>query len=196
MLDAPQPRPAISQLVLAKRPIDSLLSLTKTASTLKIIAPREGSQVVLLTVVSVAGLLGCWSLLGAVCGFQTGLSFGMTQLIASGAIAALIFLPFFKRFLLSIDAQEVAFKDEFLGFKWNRSRPLSRQVISRLTLHRMRVGTDLDNQPIWQVRRLIIWAGSETIELTDDRLFTEQELCWIAYELSNWLDLPVIDVID
>jgi hypothetical protein len=71
------------------------------------------------------------------------------------------------------------------GIKHFHPSPSSRQNIQRLERSK-----DKSNQPC-----LTIWAGTKKYEILTGEFYffpvTPPELHWLAYELSDWLGLPI-----
>jgi serine/threonine protein kinase len=92
----------------------------------------------------------------------------------------------FEKLQLSIDSTEICLTHDWLGIKKRSSSPTQ----DILKLERLR-----DKKFLFS--RLNIWAGNQCYSLEkfnttqDLRRLTEIELDWLAFELSDWLDLPI-----
>ncbi|MBD2183884.1 hypothetical protein H6G03_22925, partial [Planktothrix sp. FACHB-1375] len=122
----------------------------------------------------------------------------LISLIAIGSIwvflamAILFFL--FKKIQMRIDAWKISMTNDLLGFTWKHSRPSKREDISELVFFRQgsseyfEVREEVGLRPL-----LIIQAGKQQYRLSKVDSLTEEEIYWLAQELSDWLKLPIIE---
>jgi serine/threonine protein kinase len=82
----------------------------------------------------------------------------------------------FSQRRLRIDAQRFAMVDEMLGCQYRQLAQGDRTDIQRLETTQT---------------QLLIWVGSHSYVLNGKHPLTIAELDWLAYELSQWLKLPV-----
>ncbi|MEH2069304.1 MAG: serine/threonine-protein kinase [Nostoc sp.] len=102
--------------------------------------------------------------------------------------------PLLKRIRIRLDRQQITFKDELFGFKFNRICPSPRQHIHKLVYiikqveRDSRTGNEVNVMP-----QLIIWAGVQKYQLAGANgvINSEPEIEWLAQELSDWLDIPI-----
>ncbi len=52
--------------------------------------------------------------------------------------------------------------------------------------------TDEDGNKVEVKPQINIWAGFQKFEIGGNNLLSEIELDWLAHELSDWLELPII----
>ncbi|HEY9908161.1 MAG TPA: serine/threonine-protein kinase [Thermosynechococcaceae cyanobacterium] len=88
--------------------------------------------------------------------------------------------------LLQIDSQQISLITKRLGLQTGRPIEAPRKAITRI--QRLRTST---NQPSEGTPGLVIWVGSQKIELGGNPALTSEELDWLAHELSSWLKLPL-----
>ncbi|MBN4003954.1 serine/threonine-protein kinase [Nostoc sp. LPT] len=101
--------------------------------------------------------------------------------------------PLLKRIRLRLDQQQITFKNELLGFKFNRTYPSPRQdvhlvYISKRFERESKTGNEVNVMP-----QLILWAGVHKYQLAGANgvINSEPEIEWLAQELSDWLDIPI-----
>ncbi|MDZ8140564.1 MAG: hypothetical protein RM049_35610, partial [Nostoc sp. DedQUE04] len=108
-------------------------------------------------------------------------------IILSFAIILFIFLfiGILGKKKIYINNDKISLIYELFGIKHLHPSPSYRQDILRLERSK-----DIYNQP-----SLTIWAGSKNYEILTGEFYvfpvTPPELDWLAYELSDWLGLPI-----
>jgi len=129
----------------------------------------------------------------------------------SGTLMMLLatLFPLFRRMRLKIDQQQISFKYEIFGFKYNSLKPSKRPDINRLEY--TKYSSFQQSDQIFEILpRITIWAGIKQYDLgsnqpkkmsdSDDNWFfrsgfnrnlSQPELGWLANELSDWLGLPI-----
>lgn len=114
-------------------------------------------------------------------------------------IASLLIPTFFVAFItpyfilqstvLKLDRQKISLSYEWYGILRYRLQPwsLRKNIIKLGIFHRK------EERYHMLIRRSIkIWAGTREYKLPTEHL-TDEEINWIAYELSKWLDLPITE---
>ncbi len=111
----------------------------------------------------------------------------LTDSVNKSAIILFIFISIgvLGKKKLYIDNDTIYLIYELFGIKRLYPSPSSRQDILRLERSK-----DTYNQP-----SLTIWAGTKKYDIFTGEFYffpvTPPELDWLAYELSDWLDLPI-----
>jgi serine/threonine protein kinase len=91
---------------------------------------------------------------------------------------------------LHIDAQTIELATKHLGVTTGRSLTADRATLKQLDYRPAAAppGHRSESQPH---ARLTLWAGPQAFELGEHPPLTPEELDWLAYELSAWLNLPL-----
>jgi serine/threonine protein kinase len=84
---------------------------------------------------------------------------------------------------LRIDTQKITLNTKRMGLPASRPQVALRQDITQL----VQGCTSNDTSE----HQLKIWAGIQQFNLGNSASLTEAEMSWLAYELSNWLKIPV-----
>ncbi|MDZ8227378.1 hypothetical protein [Nostoc sp. ChiVER01] len=96
-----------------------------------------------------------------------------------------LFIGVLGKKTLYINREKIFLIYELFGIKRLHPSPSSRQNIVRLERSK-----DTYNQP-----SLTIWAGTKKYDILTGEFYffpvTPPELDWLAYELSDWLGLPI-----
>jgi serine/threonine protein kinase len=88
---------------------------------------------------------------------------------------------------LQIDSQQITFATRRMGMQTGRPIEAPRKAITRLQrLRQSAHASGADSGP-----GLVLWVGSQKVELGENPALTSPELDWLAYELSTWLKLPL-----
>ncbi len=82
---------------------------------------------------------------------------------------------------LMIDQQQIVLGNEVLGLQFKQGKPADRRSIASIECIKNLEGR----------YRIVIWAGSQSFDLGTDQGMSEAEKNWLAYELSNWLGIPI-----
>ncbi len=82
---------------------------------------------------------------------------------------------------LLIDQNQISLGSEVLGLQFKQGQPADRRAINRLECVKNPDGK----------YRIVIWAGTQNFDLGTDNGISELEKDWLAYELSNWLGIPI-----
>lgn len=105
---------------------------------------------------------------------------------------------------LGINQQQISLTYELFGLKHSKPRPSRRQNICKLGYSQEAFKFWLGIIPIgYKPQRFSVWAGKQEYLICTRNLsgrkgyttqmngLTDSELDWLAYELSNWLGLPI-----
>lgn len=179
------------------KPADSKVLLTRKSNSLEICIPAKGFTIDLLPMIGFAliwnGFLVFWYYLAIQTWSSGG---GFAAFFALGHLGVGLWLilqilfALFGQIWLQLDHEQVALRYQLFNLKYPRSRSSLRRQISKLErtqtyFKRTRTG-DQKVKP-----QLNIWAGTKKIRIGGSGLLSEAELDWLAYELSNWLELPI-----
>jgi hypothetical protein len=200
------------QLRPIEKPPKSKIKLTKKQSGLLIHIPPHGFHpfwvfaMVLGSVMSFFG--GFCFLAGMISAAKSLFGWGKTNMaFAESAMFSLVFLPFliigllaifgslicfFGKTALLIENQTIYFEARLFGIRINRHKPLSRREIYRLVLIPQHFYRDSDSNECQKLAELQIGVGEQQIKLGQTvGLMAEDEVCWLAAEISEWLDMPL-----
>jgi serine/threonine protein kinase len=186
-LDRPSQRDTAPLVV--TQPFGSRILLTKHANYLEILMPPKGfsADIVGLTLFAIAwnSFLVMWTGIAVfLAPFPINLFFALFSLPFWGAGISMVWQilsTLFGRVRLCLNQQQISQTYELLGFKYKPQRPAPKQDISKLELEYLGDAK----------RKIIVWAGTQKYELGGYSHITEPELDWIAYELSDWLRVPI-----
>ena len=176
-LEKPPEEPEIAPLVVSK-PTGSKVSLKKDNDYLEILLHPEGFKFNLV-------FLYCVDLFVAVVLFS---AFSASIPWMSQFFFLVLILPLwrtlfalFRRVRLRLDQRQISLIYEIFGIKFKYPSSASKQDINKLEV-----------KYVDQVRqKIIIWVGTQKYELGGNGIISEPELDWLAYELSDWLGLPI-----
>ncbi|MDZ8069715.1 MAG: serine/threonine-protein kinase [Nostoc sp. DedQUE08] len=181
--------PRIQSNLPPRKPPGSKIVLIKNANSLEIFISPRGffSQRTIMTLIIFLLILLFIPVLPI---FYAGINiFTLASLILFSSIVILLFIytfiGIFGKKKLCINRQKIALIYELFGIKRLHPSPSSRQDILRLERSK-----DTYNQPC-----LTIWAATKKYDILTGELHffpaTPPELDWLAYELSDWLGLPI-----
>lgn len=199
-LEKPQqaPKDNVSPIVVRK-PNGSKVFLKKDADSIEIIIPPRGFR---LSVVGWAGLL---CLFGSML-VQYALAYGVSTslfsfffnsilcLYAVSLISYKILFTLFGQIRLRIDPQQMTIAYAMFGLE-SKFGSAPQHNICKLVhtnkFYRVAKGSKSRSSYVQEVPKLVIWAGTKKYELCSEKVLTTPELDWLAYELSDWLNLPI-----
>lgn len=177
--------------LIARKPPDSEVILTKTADFLEISLPAKGFGFGHVAVLSlVTPLFVFWGQ-----NLWVGLTYDPISflLVLGGLLPLLIGCMFYELFLpirFKIEQKKITIFKEFLGFKLQRSHPLSRQDSYQIESTQEYLITNLKGENVWISKRVIIRVGERKYEIARKGQLTEEEIKWLTDELIEWLRLP------
>ena len=194
-----------SQSVFSK-PSYSKITLTKENEILKIFIPPKGFSPNFLTYI---GFAICWNAFldyGHLAVINTwSLESFFMALIALSCLGVCIGLTtqnvfnLFGKIWLSIDKKEISLSYQLLDFKYDYPKPTPREQISKLEIiKKVYFYKDSKGELIEVKPQINISAGAKKFILGNTLLgligansIRQAEIEWLAYELSEWLDMPV-----
>jgi len=109
-------------------------------------------------------------------------------------LASTVFFMLFGQLRLRLNQERIALSYEIFGFAFNQPRPTQRQSIDKLEYKARAFVKDSDGDQVEVNPKLAICAGTQRYELGSENILSDRELEWIAYEVSNWLGLPITRV--
>lgn len=171
------------------KPFGSKISLLLHADSLEILMPPKGfsADIVSLTLFAIAwnSFIVMWTASAVfLAPLGINLFFALFSLPFWGAGIGMVWQilsTLFGRVRLRLNQQQISRTYELFGFKSNRPLPAPTQDITKLELQYLGDAKG----------RIIIWAGTHKYELGGYSHITDPELDWLAYELSDWLRLPI-----
>ncbi|MBN4003953.1 serine/threonine-protein kinase [Nostoc sp. LPT] len=196
-------KPAGSRIPLKKptlvvgKPYESNIQLTKNLDSLEIIIPSVGFD--LLLIVFTGLFVIAWNSMTLWMTISCLLSIPYT----GNMIIALLSLPFwgvscwliyhflfvlFGHICLRLNSEEITLTEELFTWKVSRPRTSSRQSINKLIYI---------PKYISGVPALYIWSGEQEYKFSVTNysgIKSEAELEWLAHELSDWLGLPITNL--
>ena len=190
-----QKKPA---LVPAK-PIDTKVILTKDNNRLEIYIPPKGFSIDLLPTIVFATIwngflvnwyshaISSWSSFGWFMAF-----FAMGHLGVGIWLILQILFTIFGKTLLHLDREKIALKYQLFGLNYHRPRPTARALIIKLEQTETAYKKDSEGGRVKVKPKINIWAGIKKFSIGGKGLLSEIELDWLAHELSEWLNLPII----
>jgi hypothetical protein len=134
--------------------------------------------------------------------FPINLAFGLFSLpfwAAGGSMVIAILFSLFGKVRLRLDQQQIALIWELFGVKFHRPRPAPRHHINKLVYIPKHFTKDSEGSQIQVLPQVVVWAGVQKYELGGNGIngsgvsgSTEPEIQWLAHELSDWLELPIM----
>lgn len=186
-----------TQSLIPTKPFDSKVHLSKKDDVLEILIPPQGFHVGLIPIIFFAtiwnGFLLFW--------YANALTFWSSggwfmALFATGHLCVglgfilNILFTLFGHTRLRIDSEQISLKNRLFNIDSLFPKPKPRQRISKI--ERSRTYYKSDGEGDRRVHPQIkIWVGTKHLSLGKNDQLSEPELDWIAYELSDWLDLPI-----
>ncbi|ACB50910.1 serine/threonine protein kinase [Crocosphaera subtropica ATCC 51142] len=178
------------------QPTGSKIRLRQTLEMFDILIPPHGFHLALIPLIGFAvawnsfllvwyaGALATWSSGGwfaalfAICHLGVGI----------GLIWAILF-ALFGTIRLRITSSEIILVYKILGLVCSPWLKASRQDIIKLEQTALSYKKDSDGDQVQIPSKINIWAGTKKFSLGDN--LSDPELDWLAYNLSNWLKLPI-----
>jgi serine/threonine protein kinase len=115
----------------------------------------------------------------------------MLWLLLAGSIFFALFFTFFSKIKLRIDRQRISLKKELWSLKTNILPSSSTLTIRSIKKYARTYGKDAQGNTVWLNSVLEIVAGSRKYSLNSSNKLNMREIDWIAYEISEWLNLPI-----
>ncbi|MDZ8184649.1 MAG: serine/threonine-protein kinase [Nostoc sp. ChiSLP02] len=186
------------------KPDGSKIQLTKNQDFLEIIVPPAGSDLSIvftgLFAIAWNSFILFWTI-GVLLGpFPVSIPLALFSLPFWGAGCLLVYTFFFHlfgRISLRLNSEEITLTSELFAWKFNRPRTSPRKSITKLVYTPKHFTKDSQGHKIAVPAQLDIWAGVKKYQLGNisGAIKSEAELEWLAYELSDWLGLPITNEI-
>jgi serine/threonine protein kinase len=196
-LEKPQqaPKDKIYPIVVRK-PNGTKVLLKKDADSIEIIIPPRGFG---LSVVVWAGLLYLFGSMLVQYAFADGMnpdwfSFFFFLSIVIFIIHQIV-VTLFVQIRLRIDPQQMTIAYAMFGLEFKFGSAPQHNICKLVHTNKFyrltRGAKSTSSSYVQEVPKLVIWAGTKKYELCSEKVLTTPELDWLAYELSDWLNLPI-----
>jgi hypothetical protein len=194
-----------------RQPAGSKVKLTKNSQFIEILIPSAGFSLEIAFMVIFAivwlGFLSMWTGGALLAGGGWFALFSILHWSVGLMLAGTILFTLFGRVRLRIDSNSVYLSHELFGLK--RVRTGSRRDISKLVQPEpfyKQVRTKHGTRQVLVKPGIVLWVGTQKYEFGGNSgnswfspsnmgLSTEglsdPELDWLAYELSDWLEMPI-----
>jgi serine/threonine protein kinase len=190
-----------SEITIIKKPKSSQIQLTKNMQEIKIFIPPFGFDPSLICIGCFAigwnSLIFSWTLGLSSAPFPMNIPFLLFSLpfwAAGLSLAYQVLFPLFGKTYLIINQNTISLTQEIFNFCYSITKPAPRDEIYRLVFTPKHYAKDSDGDRTEVLAKLIIYAGRNEYKL--ERITTEEELQWLAQELSEWLGIPIINLIN
>jgi serine/threonine protein kinase len=192
-------KPGFSTNVLVtKKPVGSRVGLTKTNDSLQILIPPKGFSPDLNRDIRIAILLNVFLIFpysAAIRGWSSGgwavALFCLPHLGIGINMIRQILFTIWGKIHLQIDQAQIALNYQLFGLNFQRPRPALRHQILKLERTQTSYTIDSRDGTVKTDYKINIWAGTKQFVIGGKGWLSEFELDWLAYELSNWLELPI-----
>jgi serine/threonine protein kinase len=183
------------------KPAGSKVQLTKNEDALDITIPPVGFQ---SSMVFMGFFAIFWNLfilvwtIGALSApFPGNIPFALFSLPFWGVGFSMIYgivYGLFGGVSIHIDQQQISLNHQLGKWKIPRCRSVSRESINKLVYTPQYFTKDSDGNKTQVPAKLVIWAGVEKFEFSVNNFPIKSvgELEWLARELSQWLNMPII----
>lgn len=187
-----------ANLTLIKQPKSSKIKLNKNNQQISIYIPPIGWDISLIFTGCFAiawnSFIFFWTLGTSLAPFPMNIPFLLFSLPfwAVGLFLGYgVIFPIFGKTYFIINQNTITLTQEILFFRYQIVKPTARDEIYRLVYNPKHFSKDSDGDRITIPAKLIIYAGKNEYKL--EGIATEIELEWLAQELSQWLNLPIIE---
>lgn len=188
----------------AQKPFGSKIVYTQDARELDILLPPASSTASGLFGLAFMGafaiawnsFLVFWCSFTLMAPFPINLVFGLFSLpfwAAGITMAVGVVFGLFGRVRLRITPEQISQDYELFGLKRAVAPSSQRHEITKLELTKAYFKKDSDGDRIEVKPQLLVWAGTRKYGCFGGSTLSQPELNWLAQELSDWLDLPIIN---
>ncbi|AFZ35873.1 serine/threonine protein kinase [Stanieria cyanosphaera PCC 7437] len=183
--------------IVISQPIDSQINLYKTQEKIEITVPPAGFNpgLIGLTTFAIAwnSFIAFWTYNAVfIAPFPINIIFGLFSLpfwtAGLGMVGGILFTLFGKKKLI-INQQRIAFIYQLFQFKYQNPKPSPTAGIIKIQRHNYLHLQNSDSESTKFSPTLQIWVGKNKYQLDS---LSEPELDWLAQELSDWLNLPIV----
>lgn len=180
------------------RPVGSTVQLRETPEMLEILIPPHGFHWGLIPIGFFAIAWNSFLVLWYSIAIASWSEFGwFAALFALGHLAVGIGLIWFIVFTLvgqvrlRITNTDIRFRREIFGLSLTQGICAPRSAIQSLEFQRQSKRRDSDGDMVTVNPQIILWAGTQKIELGEHGRLKQPELEWLAERLSRWLKMPI-----
>ncbi|MGK7930889.1 MAG: serine/threonine protein kinase [Microcystaceae cyanobacterium] len=181
------------------KPADSKIIITKKHNLLEIKIPPKGFTIELLPIIGFAVIwnvfLVNWYAMALTTWSSGGWFMAFFALLHLGVglwLILQILFAFWGQVWLKINSEKITMRYQLFGFNYPFPRPASRHHITKLERTETSYERDSEGSRVEVKPQINIWAGTKKFKIGGGGLISEIELDWLANELSDWLNLPVI----
>jgi hypothetical protein len=176
------------------------VSITQTADSFELYQPPFGFHPSMLFILGFAifwnGFILMWTLAASQIPFPGNIPMMLFSLPFWGVGLVLGYsclLCFYGKTYLQMDRQVVNYVQKMFGRKVSKQKPILTHEVRKLTLIRKHWYKDSDGDRQEKAAELRIEGGGEKISLGGNGggIDDDATIDWIAYEISEWLDLPL-----
>ncbi|NJS09862.1 MAG: serine/threonine protein kinase [Microcoleus sp. CSU_2_2] len=174
------PRP-IDKTPMSVQQQGSDIKLTKTSEFIEIIIPPQGVGFGLIALFAGWIPANLALLLPFIDNGAVYPVLNIISIIWLVTVVVMFLFALFRKLHFRIDRQQISYTSHLLGFRWNHSKPASRQDIRQLEIEQIR----------YKVSEITIEVGNQKYGLGGNQGLTESEIEWLSTELIQWLGLKI-----
>ncbi|MEH2236807.1 serine/threonine protein kinase [Nostoc sp.] len=199
-----KPQPINLPTLAVGKPDGSKIQLTKNGDSLEIIVPPDGfdSSILFTGLFAIVwnSFILFWTIGALSAPFPVNIPFALFSLPFWGAgffMVYKILFHLFGRICLRLNLEQITLTWELFPWKFYRPRASPRQSITKLVYIPKHFIKDSEGTITAVPAQLDIWVGVKKYQLggISGAIKSEAELEWLAYELSDWLGLPITNPI-
>jgi hypothetical protein len=185
---------------IVQKPSYCKISIVQTADSFELFLPPFGfnRSMLFILVFSIFwnGFISIWTLMAARTPFPGNiplLLFSIPFWAVGLLFAYACLFCFYGKTYLYMDRKMVSYIQKMFGRKVSKQKPIFTHEIRKFTLIRRHWSKDSDGDRQEKAAELRIEGGGEKISLGGNGGGIDDEVTidWIAYEISEWLDLPL-----
>ena len=177
------------------KPSNSRVIITKKANYLEIFIPPKGFDFFLFPMIFLNGYaihnyseeITTWNEIGWGSILFSSIFFGIIISWLSLGILSILFL----QVRLCIDEEKISWRYELLGLKFYYPSPSPRQQAIKIEQVKSSYKENSDGEIVQTKPYLHIHTETQKFTISGKWLLSEIELDWLAYEVSQWLNLPI-----
>ena len=184
--------------ILTTKPAGSRVILTKENNYFQAIISPQGFSMRVIPMIGMAifwhGFLVIWYFIALSTWFSGGWFFAvltLVHLVMGMWLVLVILFAILGETSLQIDHQHISLKYQLFGLNYYQLRSASRQDISKIEKINTSYIKNYDGDIVEVKPKINLWVGTKKVILGGDDLLSDPELDWLAYELSDWLDLSL-----
>ncbi|MEQ8462676.1 serine/threonine protein kinase [Coleofasciculus sp. E1-EBD-02] len=186
----------LTNVLVTKKPVGSRVGLTKTNDSLQISIPPKGFSPDLPI-----GIAILWNIFlifpysAAIVNWSSGgwavTLFCLPHLGIGINMIRQILFTIWGKIHLQIDQAQITLNYQLFGLNFQLPRPAPRHHILKLERTQTYYHTTSKGKTVKVEPQINIWAGTKQFVIGGKGWLSESELDWLAYEFSNWLELPI-----